>query len=297
MKEARSRFESAVTGLWGPRIIWLIIGVAGAWSIGESLDSRSSLVRTTVTFCAWILWGAGVVALMVPSTLGLTVMRMLVALACGTAITSWADGASSAAGASFVACALIGAMLVGSADFGTECVQSSAYGDERRFLLRPPAAFLPPVVLAGLLWVATAIAAPLLLGARQWVVGLVVAAAAALLTVALIPRFNTLSGRWLVMVPAGVVVHDEVVLGETFMVARADIVDIELALEDTEAADLTGPAGGHAVEIRLRSMATVVLAPDKESPRGRALHVRSFIVTPSRPGAVLRYWTMPPPRT
>ena len=103
-------------------------------------------------------------------------------------------------------------MLVGGADFGQQCVQASAYGDEQRFLLRPPAAFLPPVVVAGLVWVAAVLAAPLLLATGQWVVGVVAAVVAVALTWLLLPRFNALSRRWFVVVPAGVVVHDQVVL-------------------------------------------------------------------------------------
>jgi hypothetical protein len=112
--------------------------------------------------------------------------------------------------------------------------------------------------------------------------------AAALLTWLLIPRFNALSGRWLVFVPAGLVLHELVVLGETMMIPKAEIEAVELALARTEAADLTGPASGHAVEIGLRSMATALLAPTKAAPRGTALHVQSFIVAPTRPGMVLR---------
>jgi hypothetical protein len=35
-------------------------------------------------------------------------------------------------------------------------------------------------------------------------------------------------------------------------------------------------------------MVTALLAPTKDAPRGIALHVQSFIIAPSRPGAVLR---------
>jgi hypothetical protein len=283
-----SRLLSALTGTWGPRIFWLTVGLAGAWSIGDAVEGRSAAVRATVMIGAWLIWGIGVVALVVPSTLGLTMTRMLGAVACGAAVTSWVAGASPTSGAIFVACALIFGLLAGGAEFGQQCVQASAYGDEHRFLLRPPAAFLPPVVIAGVVWLATVLAGPLLLAARQWVIGGVAAVVAVTLTWLLLPRFNALSRRWLVLVPAGVVVHDEVVLGETLMVSRSDLVSIELALAGTEAADLTGPAAGHAIEVSLRSMATVLLAPAKDAPRGKALHVQSFIVAPSRPGAVLR---------
>ncbi len=288
MPSAGSRLLAASTALWGPRILWLAVGVAGAWSIGDSLDGRSQAVRVTVMIAAWSVWGIGVVALVVPSPLGLTVMRMLCVLTCGAAVVSWAGGAAAAPGGAFVACTLICAVLVGGADFGQCCVQASAYGDERRFLLRPPAAFVVPIAVAGLLWGAAMLAGPLLLAAEQWVVGGLITVVAVLLTWLLLPRFNTMSRRWLVLVPAGVVLHDQVVLAETLMISHADVAGIDLALAGTEAADFTGPASGHAIEIGLRTMVTALLAPTKTTSRGTALHVQSFLVAPTRPGAVLR---------
>ena len=93
------------------------------------------------------------------------------------------------------------------------------------------------------------------------------------------------------LVPVGLVVHDQVVLAETLMVARRDVARIDLALADTEAADLTGPAGGHAIEVGLHSMIDATLAPTRTAPRGTALHLQSFLVAPTRPGAVLRATT------
>ncbi|MDP9464532.1 MAG: hypothetical protein M3P52_07910 [Actinomycetota bacterium] len=288
MHSGGSRLLSGLTGLWGPRILWLAVGIGGVWSIGEAVEGRSAAVRTTVTVGAWLVWGVGVVALVVPSALGLTVMRMVSALACAASVVSWASGAPPAIGGGFVACTLVCGLLVGGADFGQRCVQASAYGDEQRFLLRPPAAFLLPIAVAGLIWAAAVLAAPLLLASGRWIIGGVVALLGALLTWLLLPRFNALSHRWLVFVPAGVVVHDATLLGETLMVPRRDVVAIELALASTEAADLTGPAAGHAVEISMRAMVTALLAPTKATPKGSALHVQSFIVAPTRPGAVLR---------
>jgi hypothetical protein len=297
MYSGGSRLLSGLTGTWGPRIAWLMVGVAGVWSIGDALDGRSGTLRTTVTGAAWLMWGIGVVALVVPSPLGLTIMRMTNAVTSGAAVVSWACGASPVSGAIFVACAVVSGLLIGGGEFGQRCVQASAYGDERRFLLRPPAAFLPPVAVAGVVWMAAVLAAPLLLGSGQWIFGGAVAMAATLLTWLLLPRFNALSRRWLVFVPAGLVVHDHVVLAETLLVSRSQLDGIELARAGTEAADFTGPAAGHAVEVSLREMVTTLLAPTRDTPRGTALHAKSFIVAPSRPGAVLRYWAMPPPRT
>jgi hypothetical protein len=288
VRAAESRLLSAVTGLWWPRALWVAVAASGIWSINDALHDRSTLLRQTVIATWWLVWGIGVVALVVPSTLGLTVMRMSSALACGAALVSWIGGARPVVGAVFLVCAVLCMLFVGGADFGERCVQASAYGDERRFLLRLPAAFWLPVSIAGLVWMAAVLATPLLLGSRRWVVGGVAAIATVALTWLVVPRFQLLALRWLVIVPAGLVVRDQVVLAETLMVPRRDVERIDLALTNTEAADLTGPAGGHAVEIGLTSMVTATLAPTKAAPRGTALHVRSFMVAPTRPGAVLR---------
>ncbi len=281
-----------LTGVWLPRLLWLAVGVSGAVSISDATDARTSAVRSVVTAGGWLVWGIGVVALVVPSVLGLTAMRMTVAVAFGAAVVSWFCGASAAAGGAFVACAMLGALFVGGSDFGQQCVQASAYGDEQRFLLRPPAAFIVPVALAGVVWTSAVIAAPLLLATSMWLAGGVTAIAGASLTWLLAPRFHVLSRRWLVLVPAGVVVHDQVVLGETLMVARANVAEVDLALADTEAADLTGPASGHAVEVSVKTMETALLASTRANPKGTALHVQSFIIAPTRPGAVMRAVTI-----
>lgn len=288
MRLSWSRLLTLASGLWVPRLLWVAVAVGGAWSIGEAVDARSSALQWTVATCAWLAWGVGIVTLAVPSTLGLTVVRMASALTCVAAIVSWISGSSLAAGVTFVVTSLLFATFVFSAAFGQQCVQASAYGDERRFLLRPPAAFLIPVLLSGIVWCAALISAPLMLASHQWVAGAVLAALAITLTWLVVPRFHLLSRRWLVLVPAGIVVHDHVVLAETLMVTRRDVANVQLALAGTEAADLTGPATGHAIEVALSAMATATLAPTRSSPRGRELHMQSFLVAPTRPGSFLR---------
>jgi hypothetical protein len=85
-----------------------------------------------------------------------------------------------------------------------------------------------------------------------------------------------------------VVVHDHMALGETLMVQRPNVALARLALADTQAADLTGPAAGHAVELSVREMVLAVLPTTRDNPKGKALHVASFLVAPSRPGRALR---------
>ena len=186
--------------------------------------------------------------------------------------------------------ASVAAVLVGAADTGRVYVQTSAYGDEQRFPLRPPLGYLAATVVSWSVWVAAVITAPLAWAARAWVLAVIATLVAAAATWLLPRRWHQLSRRWLVAVPAGLVVHDPVVLAEPLMMQRRQID--ELGLVDSRrtsgALDLTGPTPGLAVAIILAEAATVILAPRPATPRGRAIHLTALLVSPSRPGAVLR---------
>jgi hypothetical protein len=199
----------------------------------------------------------------------------------------WVCGAGALRGGAACAAAALFTTVMFGADLGQAFVQASAYGDEQRFPLRTPAAMVPPMTLSWIVWAASVIAGTTWLAAQQWVVGALVAALAVGLSVLLLPRFHQLSRRWLVLVPAGVVVHDPTVLADTVMVTRPNVAGLRLAPAGTEAADLSGPAAGHLVEVSLKEMETVVLAGTRAKPAGTALHVQSFLVAPSRPGRAL----------
>jgi hypothetical protein len=94
----------------------------------------------------------------------------------------------------------------------------------------------------------------------------------------------------LVAVPAGLVVHDPVVLADTLMIPRARLTHVGLvaAARDDGSFDMTGPTPGVAVGITLDEMVTATLAPRPATPRGTAVHLAALRVAPSRPGAVLR---------
>ncbi len=150
-------------------------------------------------------------------------------------------------------------------------MQASAYGDEQRFPLRPPLGYLGATVVSWSVWVAAVITAPLAWAARAWVLAVVATLLAAAATWLLPRRWHQLSRRWLVAVPAGLVVHDPVVLAEH--VDAATTADHRARSRRTPrrasgALDLTGPTPGLAVEISLGEAATVVLAPRPATPAG-----------------------------
>jgi hypothetical protein len=144
--------------------------------------------------------------------------------------------------------------------------------------------------MSWLIWVAALITAPLAWAARAWALATVATVVAAAACWLLPRRWHQLSRRWLVAVPAGLVVHDPVVLAETLMLPRPQVAAVRLAEHGpgaTSAADLTGPTPGLAVEVQLREPATAVLARRPGESRGRAVDVPGLLVSPTRPGAAL----------
>lgn len=273
--------------LWAFRIVWAGLAVLGGNALGEALDGRSGPVQLVAAAGALAAWGAVLLAALVPSAIALTAARTIVPVTVAASVVVAGAGAGSASGVGAIVLTLVTTLLVLGPDLGDHFVQSSAYGHERRLLLRPPVSYLVPVVVSWCVLCAALIAGPLLLAARRWPLGIAVTAIAGVGGFALWPRFHRLSRRWLVLVPAGVVVHDHLVLAETAMFQRPDVVGIRLAPADTEAADLTGPAAGHVIEVELRDFATITRAATKAAPRGTAIHVRSLLVAPTRPGRAL----------
>lgn len=266
---------------------WLSLPATYA-GFGGAFAHRSGAVQWTGAVGLWTGWGGTLLALLVPASSTLTIARLTVPAAPVAAVATLIAGTDSLPGALALAVGVICTVAVFNGDLGERFVQASAYGAEQRLLLRPPPVW---ALLAGVTWsllVTAALSGPLLLAAEQWVVGVPVSALAVLLAKGGSNRVHRLTRRWLVYVPAGLVVHDHVVLADAHLLPASDIGSVHLAYEGTEAADFTGGALGPAVEVELTSLATVTLAPTREAPRGTALHVRSFIISPTRPGRALR---------
>ena len=274
--------------LWGARAAWVAVAVVGGSAIGEALADRSRAVQLTGTIGAWTAWGVGAVALTVTGVVTLTVVRAIVPASVVAAAITGIAGASGAATLSLAVPAVVATVLVGSAETGRRYVEADAYGDERRFPLRPPYGYLAATVVTWALWVAALSTAPLALAAGSVALGVVAAIVAAAATWLFPRRWHQLSRRWLVVVPAGVVVHDPVVLAETVMLPRRLVASVGATTTRGAALDLTGPTPGVAVEITLTEPTTVVLAARPRTPRGRGIHLSALLVAPSRPGAALR---------
>jgi hypothetical protein len=281
-----SRLERALP--WVLRLIWIGVLVAGGGAIDEATSSSAEVVGDVARATAFAGWFVGVCAMAIPSVVSLTATRLVLPLSMPVATLTSLTGADAVSSASFLVTAVLSTMLALSAIMGRAFVQASAYGEEDRHLLRPPAAYGLAALVTWLLWGTAVISSPLLLAHERWILG------AAATVVAIVggllgwPRWHRLANRWFVVVPIGIVIHDAVVLAETVMLRRQEIAAVRLAPAGTTAADLTGPASGNAVEITTHESTTAIYAATPKQPRGTAIHLTACLVAPSRPGQALR---------
>lgn len=269
------------------RLVWVAVLVVGGTAIdGATLgDDHLGDIARFSAFGGWLL---GVAAMAIPAVTSLTAVRLLVPVSVPVAIATAIGGASASDWAPFLVVSLVATVLACSADLGRVFVQASAYGEEDRHLLRPPAAYALASGLSWAIWATLLVATPLLFANEHWILGVLTTVGAAGGIVLGWPRWHRLSTRWFVIVPSGVVIHDQLVLAETVMLRRQEVAGIRLASVGTEAADLTGPASGHAIEISTVEPTTAIFAATPKNPRGNAIHLRSCLVAPSRPGRALR---------
>jgi hypothetical protein len=240
------------------RGLWATLPLTSGPALGDALATAGRPVQVVAEIGLWTGWAIGLVTALVPTTVSLTVLRLLAPcpLAAAVASTIVEPGLEGA-----IAIA-VGAVIVGltlRGEVGQVFVQGSAYGEEVRFPLRPPGTLVagPLPVLWGVLAGTTA-AGPLLLAAGHWAWGAVLTLLAVGLLAVLPRRFHRLSRRFLVFVPSGVAIHDHVVLVETAMFRWRSIRSITRALAGTEAIDLTDNALGPALEIALIDAEPVV---------------------------------------
>lgn len=273
---------------WVARVAWIVVAVVGGAALEAGVDDRSTAVRWTVAVAGWTTFAVVAVALLIPSVRSLTAARLASPLAPVAAAIAGFAGASGTEVALLAVPAVVSVAAIFSPEVGRWMVQSSAYGDEDRLPLRSPVPAGTAAVAAWAIWASAISAAPLLLASRNWIIGIPIGVIAVAATVLLVPRWHKMSRRWLVLVPAGLVVHDPVVLADTLMVRTDQVLGIGLARSDTQAADLTGPASGYAVQVDTRETVSTVFAFTPQEPNGKAIHMTGFLIAPSRPGEALR---------
>ena len=209
---------------------------------------------------------------------GLTVVR--IGGPASLAVAVWAAAAGGPPAVSDVI-ALAWAALVAAVSLAGATadvmVDGSSYGSERRFALRVPLALLLGPAEAAWAAVAAGLAlGPLLLAAQQWLAGVVALVAGGAVAFVGARALHQLSRRWVVFVPAGVVLHDPLATKDPTLYPRRSVAGLGPALAgndvegdgEADVHDLTGGAPGLVLEVALTN--------------GDRIRF-----TPVRPGAVL----------
>lgn len=271
---------------WPFRALWLVLPVLSGPALADALADRSRAVQVVASTLAWGGWMLVLGASLVPRTVTLTVVRLLAPGA--LAVSAWAalgtdDAVMAVVGVAAGALCLLAVVAPGVSD---AFVDGSSYGAERRVALRTPFALVVgPLPLAWCAAAAGVVAGPLLIAAEQWLAGGVALVVGVLLVGVVARQFHLLSRRWLVFVPAGVVVHDPMTLSEPILFQRHLLRRFGPALEGTDALDTTGGALGLALELRAAETISVGLR------RGRTTvehgDVPALLVTPTQPATAL----------
>jgi hypothetical protein len=279
------RWDAHLVVPWAFRAAWAVLPFTAGTALAEALDGRSRPVQVVASAGLWAAWSAVLAASLVPHPISLSVVRGAAPGPPLLAVAAAAGGHGSALG---VATSALAAALAFLPEVGALFVNGPAYPNERRYPLRVPAPLLLGVL--ALVWslaVVPPAAALLLLAARQWVLGGLLLVVAGPITVVLARAIHGLSRRWLVFVPAGVVIHDPVALADPVLFRKAVVRSFGPAPADTTALDLTQAAPGLALELDLSEEVPLVRA--KFGTRtGEPVAPTRVLVTPTRPGAVLR---------
>ena len=279
------------------RAAWVLLALAAGGGIGDALDGRTTAVRFVAAIGLWFGWGAGVVALFVPRSTSLTAARILVPAGLAAMLAgTLAGGTPNGADAIAVLLATVATVAVLMPWVGETWVEGSAYGNERRLPLRPPV--IVATVLAPLTWlvvVAGASVGPLVLASGAWAPGVIITALGWGAAFIGVRSLHQLSRRWLVLVPAGVVLHDPMTMPEPQLFLRRMITRLGPAVDGATGAagatsansaeDLTAGAAGLTLSLELSEPVDLLV---RRGRRDSVTKVATAVLfTPTRPGRVL----------
>jgi hypothetical protein len=211
--------------------VWVTLPLSAGSAAADALDGWSTAPQIVAAVLLWGAWAVGLLAIVVPRPIGLTALRavapLLATVAVVIAIGADVD-ALAAAGA--VLATLAASVLAARPAIAFAAVNAASYGDESRYPLHvPPALFLAPLPLARLALGASVATGPLLLADEHWILGALALVVGAPLAVVLARILHGLSGRFVVLVPAGFVVVDPFTLSDPVLCVRERIVSLRAA--------------------------------------------------------------------
>ena len=267
--------------IWALRMAWLALPFTAGDMFDNALNLSSRSVQITATIGLWFYWALGLLLSLVPLSSLLTPFRVLAAMNVVIIIWGALEAPASLLGIVTLCLGGIAFVLSITPQVGFWFVNGSSYGNEVRIPLKPPGAILlGPIPMAWAGIAITFISSPLLFSNSQWLAGVLVAGLGGICSFVAFRSLHALAQRWLVFVPAGIVIHDPLLLADPFLVKKGGIRSIRLALVGSNAEDLTMASLGHAVEVELNEEAEIAVRrkPNSES---EMLTVSSFVISTS----------------
>ena len=275
---------------WVVRVLWAALPFTTGTVLAHAMSSWSAAPRDVASVGLWLGWAGVLVGTLVPRPSGLTALRVAAPAVLGAVVAALVTHHSGVASRVLAPAWAVATSAVALApETAVVFVNGTAYPDERRFPLRAPGPLLlGPLPLAWAIVAGGAAAGPLLLADRRWVPGavaLLLLPASAVLARSL----HELARRWVVFVPAGVVLHDPLALADPVLFRRQLVEALGPAPATAgDALDITQRALGLALELRLRDDHELAVArPRARGRRSETVHARRLLFTPTRPGAVV----------
>lgn len=270
--------------MWVVRVWWAALPFTAGPVLADGLHETSAAWRSTASVGLWVLWAGVLVGSLLVHPATLVLLRLAATAAVVALVWSGREGADWGEVA-LVAAVTAGAAAVSlSAPVGHVFVNGISYGEEVRLLLRPSALLLAgPLPVTAAITVGGVVSGPLLLAAEHWVVGGVVTAAGGALAVLGVRSLHALTRRWLVFVPAGVVLHDHLAVQDPVLLSRCAVAGFGPARQGSDALDLTQGAAGLILELTTIQPITLTLPTRRRGSAGEA-QASSVLVAPSRPG-------------
>jgi hypothetical protein len=280
---------------WILRVLWVSLPLSAGDALADWMHGWSDATRLVATALLWILWAVVLSALLVPRPSASTIARLGTPLAIAVVILAAASGDASTASWMVALVVTVGACaLAVRGDFARVCAQGAAYGDEERFPLKVPPGLAFVVVPVAIAVVGAGIATgPMLLAGKQWIAGAVTLALGWPLAVVVGRLVHQLARRWVVLVPAGIVIADPLTLTDPVLFVRervmglgpadpgrrppADALDLRLgaafgscALLLTEEGDVMRRVRGRGVGVRTALILVTPTAAARLLERGKA---------------------------
>jgi len=301
--EASNAVKSWIAKLWPAKLwlargAWIALPVTAGTTVDRALRSWDAAPRVVALAVVCVTWTAGAIALFTPRPRSFTVLRIVApAAALATAIAGFSatDNDFGILDAFSIAHALAAAIVVLGAEVATICADGASYGNEQRLPLRLPPQFRVVVVpTAALVVIGVGGGVPLLVADERWLAG----AGAAVIGLPgawfAARSLAALERRFVVLVPAGIVVADALTLVDPVLFPREHVV----RLAATERPPGLPDATPGVLDLRLGAPGALELVTDEPAPipcrDGRngtkTVHADHVIWSPVKTAVVLDGW-------